>query len=149
MCDCPQDGEEIMKASATSDVSEEACSTGVRVCSWGSDHCMVFADIGRAVGRTELSKLYVSNQLVVPGHQSVPDPGSRPERTRKFIKALLPQQIKCLTLDAEGHLVIPTEMKCHRRAFPSMKSILKLYHNGGWSSIGMRQQLHSQANGHV
>ena len=98
-----------MKASVTSKVSEEACTTGVRVCCWGSDPRRVFAEIGRAVGRTELSKLYLSNKLAIPGHQPAPDPGARPERSRKFIKALLPQQMKCFTLDDEGHLVIPTE----------------------------------------
>ena len=90
MCDFAHGGGEIMKAGVTSKVSEEACTTGVRVCSWGTDPRKIFAEIGRAVGRTELSRLYVNNQLVVPGHQSVPDPGSRPERTRKLTKALLP-----------------------------------------------------------
>ena len=98
-----------MKASVTSKVSEKACSTGVRVCSWGSDPRRIFAEIGKAVGRTELSRLYVSGKLVVPGHQPAPDPGSRPERTRKLIKALLHHPLRSLTLDLEGHLVIPTE----------------------------------------
>ena len=108
ICDFAHGGGEIMKASITSKVSEEACSTGVRVCSWGSDPRKIFAEIGRAVGRTELSKLFIRGKLVVPGHRPGLDPGSRPERTRKLIKALLPQQMKCLALDTEGRLVIPT-----------------------------------------
>ena len=68
----------------------------------------IFAEIGQAVGRTEISKLYVSGKLVVPGHQPVPDPGSRPERTRKFVKALLQRPLKHLSLDSEGYLIIPT-----------------------------------------
>ena len=68
----------------------------------------IFAEIGRAVGRTELSRLYVSGKLVAPGHRPAPDPGSRPERTRKLIKALLPKPMKCFSLDTEGHLVIPS-----------------------------------------
>ena len=60
----------------------------------GQDPRKIFAEIGQAVGRTELSKLYVSGNLVVPGHQPVPDPGSRPERTRKLVKALLQKPLK-------------------------------------------------------
>ena len=80
---------EVMKAAVNCKVVEAATTTGVRVCTWGQDPRKIFAEIGQAVGRTELSKLYVSGKLVVPGHQPVPDPGSRPERTRKLVKALL------------------------------------------------------------
>ena len=80
---------EVMKAAVNCKVVEAAATTGVRVCTWGQDPRKIFAEIGQAIGRTELSKLYVSGKLVVPGHQAVPDPGSRPERTRKLVKALL------------------------------------------------------------
>ena len=56
-CDFAHGGGEIMKASVTSKVSEEACSTGVRVCSWGSDPRKIFADIGRDIGRAAILKL--------------------------------------------------------------------------------------------
>ena len=72
---------------------------------------MVFAEVGQAVGRTELSKLYVSGKLVAPGHQPVPDPGPRPERSCKLMKALLPKPLNNLSLDSEGYLVIPTRRK--------------------------------------
>ena len=76
---------------------------------WGQDPRKIFAEIGQAVGRTEISKLYVSGKLVVPGHQPVPDPGSRPERTRKLVKALLQKPLTNLALKSEGHLIIPTQ----------------------------------------
>ena len=43
VCDFAHGGGEIMKASITSKVSEEACSAGVRVCAWGSDARKIFA----------------------------------------------------------------------------------------------------------
>ena len=98
-----------MKAAINCKVSEAATSTGVRVACWGQDPRKVFSDVGQAVGRTELSKLYVSGRLVIPGHQPVPDPGPRPERTRKLIKALLPEPLKNLSLDSEGNLIIPSQ----------------------------------------
>ena len=99
---------EIVKAGIRSKVSEQATSTGVRVCTWGQDPRKIFADIGQAVGRAEVSKLYVSGKLVVPGRQPAPDPGARPERTRKFIKALLKNPLKCFSLHPEGRLIIPS-----------------------------------------
>ena len=51
----------------------------------------------------------MSGKLVVPGHQPVPDPGSRPERTRKLVKALLQKPLQHLSLNSEGHLIIPTQ----------------------------------------
>ena len=109
VCDFAHGVGEIMKAAVNCKVAEAATTTGVRVCTWGQDPRKIFAEIGQAVGRTELSKLYVSGKLVVPGHQPVPDPGSRPERTRKLVKALLQKPLKHLSLNSEGHLTIPTE----------------------------------------
>ena len=83
-----------MQSAVNCKVVEAATTTGVRVCTWGQDPRNIFAEIGQAIGRTELSKLYVSGKLVVPGHQPVPDPGSRPERTRKLVKALLQKPLK-------------------------------------------------------
>ena len=57
ICDVAHGGEEIMKASATGKMSEEANRAGVRVCAWGSDPRKTFAESGRALGRAELSKL--------------------------------------------------------------------------------------------
>ena len=109
VCDFAHGVGEIMTAAVNSKVAEAATTTGVRVCTWGQDPRNIFADMGQAVGRTELSKLYVSGKLVVPGHQPVPDPGSRPERTRKLIKALMQKPLTNLSLDSEGHLIIPTQ----------------------------------------
>ena len=76
---------------------------------WGQDPRTIFAEIGQAVGRTELSKLYVAGKLIAPGHPPIPDPGARPERKRKFIKALLQKPLINLSLNAEGYLIIPTQ----------------------------------------
>ena len=64
VCDFMHGGGEIMKAAIAAKVSHEAASTGVRVCAWGSAPRKIFAEIGRAVGRTELSKLFLSRKLV-------------------------------------------------------------------------------------
>ena len=109
VCDFAHGVGEVMKAAVNCKVVEAATTTGVRVCTWGQDPRKIFAEIGQAVGRTELSKLYVSGKLVVPGHQPVPDPGSRPERTRQQVKALLQKPLKPLSLNSEGHLIIPTQ----------------------------------------
>jgi hypothetical protein len=94
ICDFAHGAGEIMKACISAKVSEEASSTGVRVCAWGHDPRNNFVEIGRAVGRTELTKLYVQGKLVARGpraaHQPVPDPGPIPsERSRKLVKASL------------------------------------------------------------
>ena len=109
MCDFAHGAGEVMKAAINCKVSEAATSTGVRVACWGQDPRKVFSEVGQAVGRTELSKLYVSGRLVIPGHQPVPDPGNRPERSRKVIKALLSEPLKNLSLDSEGNLIIPSQ----------------------------------------
>ena len=109
VCDFAHGVGEIMKAAINCKVAEAATTTGVRVCTWGQDPRKIFAEIGQAVGRTEISKLYVSGKLVVPGHQPIADPGSRPERTRKLVKALLQKPMKSLSLNSEGHLIIPTQ----------------------------------------
>ena len=38
----------------------------------------------------------------------MPDPGERPERSRKLVKALLEKPLKTLHVDANGYLLIPT-----------------------------------------
>ena len=77
ICDFAHGAGEIMKACISAKVSEEASSTGVRVCAWGHDPRKNFVEIGRAVGRTELTKLYVQGKLVARGpraaRQPVPD----------------------------------------------------------------------------
>ena len=98
-CDCAHGVGEVMTAANHCKVVEAATTAGVRVCTWGQDPRNIFAEIGQAVGRTELSKLYVSGKLVVPGHQPVPDPGSRPERARKLGTALLQKPLKTYVLE--------------------------------------------------
>ena len=48
---------EVMTAAINWKVGEAAITTGIRVCTWGQDPHKIFAEIGMAVGRTELSKL--------------------------------------------------------------------------------------------
>ena len=108
LCDMSHGPGEIMKAAINAKISEEATSAGIRVCVWGQDPRKIFSEVGRAVGRSHLSKLYIDNKLVVPGHAPAPNPGQRPERTRKMIRASLVEPLKVLSLDSEGHLIIPT-----------------------------------------
>ena len=63
-----------MKAAIAAKVSEEAISSGVRVCTWGQDPRRVFSEVGRAVGRSQVSKLFCENKLVHPGFTPTPDP---------------------------------------------------------------------------
>ena len=110
VCDFAHGVGEVMKAAIDCKVTEEATTNNVRVCAWGQDPRKVFfSEIGTAVGRTEMSKLYVSGKLVVAGHQPISDPGPRPERTRKLVKALLQKPLKSLSLNSEGYLIIPTK----------------------------------------
>jgi hypothetical protein len=109
VCDYAHGAGELAKATISAKASVEATSAGVRVCLWAHDPRKIFAVIGQAVGRTEMSKLFQANKLVVPGHQPVPDPGPRPERTRKLVKATLSKPMKVLSLDVAGNLIIPTE----------------------------------------
>ena len=97
-----------MKAAINAKISEEATSSGVRVCVWGQDPRRIFSEVGRAVGLSHVSNLYVENRLVVPGHAPAPNPGQKPERTRKMIRASLAEPLKVLSLDSEGNLIIPT-----------------------------------------
>ena len=109
ICDFAHGVGEVITAGINCKVGEAATSTGVRVCLWSQDPRKIFAEIGSAIGRTELSKLYVSGKLNVGGHQPVPDPGSRPERSRKLVKAMLREPLKHLSLNSEGFLVIPSQ----------------------------------------
>jgi hypothetical protein len=52
--------------------------------------------------------LYLENKCFVQGLAPAPDPGPKPERTRKMIRASLGEPLKVLSLDTEGHLIIPT-----------------------------------------
>ena len=114
VCDFAHGVGEVMKAAAKCKVAEPATTAKVRVCMWGQDPRKIFAEIGRAVGRTELSNLFMDKKLVVPGHQPIPDPGPLPERTHKFIKALLQKPLRTLSLNSDGYLIIPTKEEIAR-----------------------------------
>ena len=109
----------------------EAATAGVRVCLWAHDPRKIFAEIGRAIGRAELSKLLIAHKLLVAGHQPLPDPGPRPERTRKLIKAMLPKPLKSLSLDSEGNLIVPTEAELSK-ACPVALTPEQLIHFDRW-----------------
>ena len=109
ICDFAHGAGEVMKAAAKCKVGEPASTSNIKVCVWGQDPRKIFAEIGQAVGRTELSNLFMDKKLVVPGHQPIPDPGPLPERTHKFIKALLQKPLRTLSLNSEGYLIIPTQ----------------------------------------
>ena len=111
LCDFSHGGGEIVRSAVNAKVSEEATSSGVRVCVWAQDPRKIFAEIGRAVGRSQLSKLYVDGKLVVPGHQPCPNPGPRPERTRKLVKAMLPEPLKVCPWTLKGTFLFQRLMR--------------------------------------
>ena len=81
ICDFAHGTGEVAKAAITSKVSVEATGSGVRLCTWAHDPRRVFADIGRAVGRSELTTQYVQRKLQVAGHTPVQYPGDRPVKS--------------------------------------------------------------------
>ena len=83
-----------MQAAIRAKVSDETKASGVRVCVWGHDPRRVFSEVGRAVVRSQVAKLYLDSNLVVPGFAPAPDPGPMPERSRKMIKASLNTPLK-------------------------------------------------------
>ena len=107
VCDFAHGAGEVGRAAISSKVSVEATGAGVRVCLFAHDPRKVFASVGRAVGRTEMSKQYMSGKLVVPGHTVVPDPGAEPCRSRALVTANLQRPLKVLTIDKAGRLLIP------------------------------------------
>lgn len=131
VCDFAHGAGEVAKAVISTKVSGEAAAAGVRVCLWAQDPRKIFAEIGRAVGRTELSNLFSAKRLSVPGHQPLADPGERPERTRKLIKAMLPTPLKTLSLDKEGNLIVPTEEEISK-ACPVSLTAEQLCHFQKW-----------------
>ena len=109
ICDFAHGVGEVARAAVTSKASVEATDAGVRICYWGHDPRKIFSEMGSAIARSELSRLFAANKLIVPGHQPVADPGPKPEKSRRMLKALLPQPLKILSLAADGSLLIPTQ----------------------------------------
>ena len=100
ICDFVHGTGEVAKAAITSKVSVEATGAGVRLCVWAHDPRRIFADIGRAVGRSELTSQYLQRKLQVPGHTPVPDPGDRPVKSRKLLKAMIGAPLRILSMDS-------------------------------------------------
>ena len=88
--------------------SVEAANANVKVCSWSHDPRKVFAEVGRARVKTILGEAYMARKMQMSGHAPVPDPGDRPERSRKLVRALLEKPLKTLNIDSNGFLLIPT-----------------------------------------
>ena len=102
---------EVMKACLDVKVSEEATAQGVRLCGWSHDPRSVFFEAGRARGRTHMGSLYLKRKLTMVGHQPVEDPGEKPKKSRKLLRALMTQPMKVLSLSADGDLIIPDEQE--------------------------------------
>ena len=79
--------------------STEAANSNVKVCTWSYEPRKVFYDVGRARVLTSLGKAYMDRKIQIPGHVPVPDPGEKPERSRKCVKALLGDPLKLLHVD--------------------------------------------------
>ena len=57
----------------------------------------------------------MARQISLPGHTPVPDPGEKPERSRKLVKAMLSNSpLKFLSVTQEGYLIVPSEEDVHR-----------------------------------
>ncbi len=89
VCDFAQGSAELQKAVVACKVSVEATSNNVRVCAWAHDPRKVFAEIGRTRVLSVIGHQYMKGQLSLPGHVPVPDPGDKPEKSRKLMKALI------------------------------------------------------------
>ena len=81
---------EVQKAALRCKTSLAANQVGVRVWSWATDPRRVFADLGTARIKTQVGELYLAGKLTLVGHTVVEDPGPKPERARKLLKAALP-----------------------------------------------------------
>ena len=98
---------EVLKACLDVKISDEATAQGVRACAWSRDPRSVFFEAGRARGRTHMGNLYLKRKLTLAGHQPVDDPGPKPKKSRKMVKAFMTRQLKVLSLSADGDLIIP------------------------------------------
>ena len=61
-----------------------------------------------------MGKLYLSGKLQIPGHVPVPSPGPKTVKSRRLLSSLLPAPLRNLTMDAEGHLIIPDDSELSR-----------------------------------
>ena len=100
---------EIGDATISAKISVEATGNNVRVCLFSHDPRVVFQELGRARCLTKIGKLYLEKKLVLPGHVPVESPGERPEKTKKMLKALLPSQLKVLSMNSLGLLILPND----------------------------------------
>ena len=91
-------------------ISPEAASQNVKICVWSHEPRKVFHEVGKARVHTKLGNSYMARKISLPGHTPVPDPGEKPERSRKLMKALLANTpLKFLSVTQEGYLIIPSE----------------------------------------
>ena len=97
-------GGEVGVASVAAKVSEEAVGNNCNVCYWGFDFRPTFAEVSKARIKTELGRHYLNGQLTV---QAPADPGPQ-GMAKKDIQTLLPQQLKHLSIDADGDIVLPS-----------------------------------------
>ncbi len=109
VCDYAHGCAEIQRAILEVKTGVVAVSANVRLCSWAHDPRKVFSDIGSAVCKTALAKLYLARKLTIPGHFPIEEPGERPNKTRRLITALLPVPLKTSSIDTEGQLIIPSD----------------------------------------
>ena len=101
---------EIGVASVAAKVSEEAVGNNCNVCYWGLDFRPTFAEVSKARIKTELGRHYLNGQLSVPGKTPVQAPADPQGIAKKDIKTLLPQQLKHLSIDADGDIVLPLRL---------------------------------------
>ena len=109
VCTFASGSAEVEVAALGAKISVEAANHNVKVFSWSHDPRKVFHEVGSARLKSELGQAYMDRKLQSPGHTPVPDPGAKPERSRKLLRSMMGGPLKVLSLDADGRLIIPTE----------------------------------------
>ena len=108
-CDYAHGSSEIQCAAINCKVSQEAVAANVRVLSWAHDPRRVFAEVGRARGRSDIAKYYLQNKLSLPGHLPIPSPGEPATKSRKLINSMLEKPLTILSMSKNGDLIIPSD----------------------------------------
>ena len=115
ICSFGSGSAEIEAAALNVKISPEAASQNVKICVWSHEPRKIFYEVGKARVHTNLGNSYMARKMSLPGHTPVPDPGDKPERSRRLVKALLANTpLKFLSVTQDGYLIVPTEEDVHR-----------------------------------
>ena len=77
-----------------------ATNANVKVCTCSHDPRRNFAKVGATRMNTALGEADMARNMQLAGYAPAPDPGKRPERSRKLVNALLEKPWKTLHINA-------------------------------------------------